>query len=229
MKRMIFLLMLFLLAGCNITVLDPKSDTARDQAFLIWFSFGIMALVVLTVFILFIRFVWKYRLTKEKADFLPKDVSGSKVLEITWIVIPIILLAILAVPTIAITYNQSPVSEGENRDKDGVHVDVTAEQFLWTFTHENDKEVEDVLVIPEGENIILHLRSKDIIHSFWAPALGGKVDVMPHEELVYEIENPDKGTYKGKCAEYCGIQHANMTFEVKVVPMEDYDNYLEEK
>jgi len=229
MKRIIFLLMLFLLAGCNITVLDPKSDTASDQAFLIWFSFGIMALVVLTVFILFIRFVWKYRLTKEKTDFLPKDVSGSKILEITWIVIPIILLAILAVPTIAITYNQSPVSEGENRDKDGVHVDVTAEQFLWTFTHENEKEVEDVLVIPEGENIILHLKSKDIIHSFWAPALGGKVDVMPHEEIVYEIENPDKGTYKGKCAEYCGIQHANMTFKVKVVSMEEYENYLKEK
>src|SRR5690625_4970895 len=110
MKRIILLLMLFLLAGCNITVLDPKSDTASDQAFLIWFSFGIMVIVVVTVFILFIRFVWKYRLTKDKADFLPKDVSGSKVLEITWIVIPIILLSILAVPTIAIIYKIGRVS-----------------------------------------------------------------------------------------------------------------------
>lgn len=229
MKRFILFPVLLLLADCNITVLDPKSDTASEQAFLIWFSFGLMSIVVATVFILFIRFVWKYRFTKDKAGFLPKDVSGNRKLETAWIVLPVLLLVVLAVPTIATTYDQSPVSEDDNRSRDGVHIDVTAEQFLWTFTHENDKEVKDKLVLPEGENIILHLRSKDIIHSFWVPALGGKVDVMPQKELVYEIKNPDKGTYDGKCAEYCGTGHTDMTFEVKVVSQDEYERYLQEK
>lgn len=228
-KTMLFILPLFLfLTGCNITVLDPKSSTGKEQSFLIWFSFGLMCIVVLVVFILFIRFVYKYRYTKEKEGFVPKDVKGNLKLELTWTILPILLLAVLAVPTIAITYDQSPVSDAKE-ELDGVHVHVKAEQFKWTFTHENGKEVEDELVIPEGESVIFHLEAVDVIHSFWIPALAGKVDAIPGKEVTYEIKNPEVGTYKGKCAEYCGIQHAQMTFETRVVSEDDYQKYLKEE
>ncbi|PAV31420.1 cytochrome c oxidase subunit II [Virgibacillus profundi] len=227
MKKLGLLLSLLLLTGCNIAVLEPKSETASDQAFLIVFSFWLMMIVVLTVFVLFVRFVYKYRYTDNKKDFMPKDVKGNKKLEATWIILPILLLAVLAVPTIAITYEQSPVA-GDQSDHEGTHIYVTAQQFSWTFEHETGKEVQNDLVIPEGESIILHLNSKDVIHSFWVPHLGGKVDVLPGEELVYVIENPEIGTYQGKCAEYCGIQHAKMTFEANVVSIEDYERYVNE-
>lgn len=226
MKKVLMTPLLLLLAGCGITVLDPKSSTGKEQAFLIWFSFGLMCIVVLTVFVLFIRFVSKYRFTKEKEDHIPQDVKGNLKLELTWTILPILLLAVLAVPTIAITYDQSPVTGAKDEVK-GVHIDVKAEQFLWTFTHENGKKAENKLVIPEDESIIFHLESKDVIHSFWIPALAGKVDVIPGKKLTYEIKNPEKGTYKGKCAEYCGIQHANMTFETMVVSREEYKTYIE--
>jgi cytochrome c oxidase subunit 2 len=228
MKRLLILPAIFLLSGCNVTILNPKSVTGEEQAFLIRLSLIIMSVVVLAVFILLIWFIRKYYAKRLSGEYVPSTVHGNTKLEVTWTLIPIILLAVLAVPTIAITYHQSPVSEA-NAHKDGVHVDVIAEQFQWTFVHENDKKETNELVIPEGESIIFHLRSKDVIHSFWIPELAGKVDVMPHKELVYEVEDPEIGTYEGKCAEYCGMQHANMRFETKVVSKADYENYLEEE
>lgn len=227
MKKVFVLPLLLLLAGCNITVLDPRSDTASDQAFLIWFSFGLMLIVVVTVLILFVRFVFKYRYRESNKEYIPDDVEGNKLLEATWITIPILILAVLAVPTIAITLEQSPVSNTAS-DKEGTHVYVTAEQFAWTFEHANGKEEMNNLVIPEGESIIFHLTAEDVIHSFWIPALGGKVDAVPGQEIVYEIENPEAGTYDGMCAEYCGVAHADMTFEANVVSAEAYEQYLNE-
>ena len=228
LKRFTLVLVLLMLAGCDITVLNPKSTTGKDQAFLIWFSFGLMLIVLLVVFFLFIKFVATYRYTDKRANFIPEDVHGNKWLELTWTVLPILLLIVLAVPTVAITYNQSPISEALKKD-DAVQIEVEAQQYQWTFTHEGGKAFNQELVIPEGKTIRLHLKSKDVIHSFWVPALGGKVDVMPHKDLYYEIKNPEVGTYHGKCAEYCGLEHAKMIFTAKVVTEDAYEQYLKEE
>lgn len=218
---------LFLLSGCNITILNPKSVTGEEQAFLIRLSLLIMSIVIVVVFVLLLLFVRKYHSKNLPDNYIPSKVHGNKKLELTWTLIPILLLAILAVPTVAVTYYQSPISSSAE-DKEGVHVEVVAKQFEWQFIHDNGKESVDELVIPEGESIIFELYSQDVIHSFWVPELSGKVDVMPHEKLVYEIKDPEIGTYAGKCAEYCGIQHANMRFDVKVVSKEDFKKYLDE-
>ena len=213
-------------AGCsNITILDPKSTTGKEQAYLIWFSMALMAIVILVVFVLFTHFVIKYRYTKERDEIIPKDIKGNTKLELTYTIIPVIMLIVLAVPTVRITLDQSPSSEAAEEQK-GTAIEVTARQFEWIFEHENDKEVTDELVVPEGEPIILHLKSEDVIHSFWVPELAGKVDVFPNKSLTYVIKNPEKGTYRGKCAEFCGVQHTNMTFKVRVVSQDDYEDYL---
>lgn len=227
MKKYLIYLSTLLLAGCsNITVLDTKSTTGQEQATLIWYSLAIMAIVLIVVFSLFIRFVIKYRYTKERKDFIPKDVEGNLPLELTWTIIPIILLAVLAVPTVKTTLDHSPKAETD-ADEDGVHIYVTGQQFTWTFEHENGKTAHDHLVIPEGEKIVFHLESNDVIHSFWIPELAGKVDVMPQKVVTYNIKNAEIGEYAGKCAEYCGVQHANMVFDTKVVSQEDYEEYVE--
>lgn len=225
MKKVSLFLFSLLLVGCsNITVLDPKSETGKDQAYLIWFSLALMSIVILVVFILFTWFIIRYRYTKERQNVIPKDVKGNLKLELTYTILPILLLIVLAVPTIKITMHQSPSTEAAQEK--GTQIDVTAKQFEWNFEHENDKEVTDELIVPEKEPIVLHLQSADVIHSFWVPELAGKVDVFPNKELTYVIEKPEKGTYKGKCAEFCGVQHTDMTFTVKVVSEEDYDEYL---
>jgi cytochrome c oxidase subunit 2 len=227
-KKTVFLSMVLLLTGCsNITVLDPKSATGKEQAFLIWLSLAIMSVVILVVFILFTWFVIKYRSTEKNHDSLPIDVKGNLKLELTYTIIPCLLLIVLAVPTVQITMDQSPSTEAKE-EQDGVHINVVAKQFEWAFEHSNGKKVKDELVIPEEETIIFHLHSEDVIHSFWVPELAGKVDVFPNKELTYIIHDAEKGTYDGKCAEFCGIQHTNMVFNVKVVDQESYDTYLDE-
>ena len=227
-KRNAFFVIVFLLSGCsNITILDPKSETGKDQAYLIWFSLAIMSLVLLTVFVLFTIFVFKYREKKQKGE-LPKDIKGHLKLELTWTIIPIVLLLILAIPTVKITMDQSPSTKA-SQNQNGIHINVEAKQFEWAFQHENGKKATNKLVLPEEESIILHLKSEDVIHSFWVPELAGKVDVFPNKELTYVIEDPEIGQYDGKCAEFCGTHHAKMIFDVEVVSMTDYESYINEK
>ncbi|MDY0404512.1 cytochrome c oxidase subunit II [Virgibacillus sp. 179-BFC.A HS] len=157
---------------------------------------------------------------------MPEDVKGNLKLELTWTILPIILLIVLAVPTIAITYNQSPKMAAEADD--GIDIGVAAQQFTWTFSQPNGKTDQNKLVLPEGEDVTLHLSSKDVIHSFWVPALAGKIDAIPGRTVTYEIKHLQKGTYRGKCAEYCGTQHTNMVFEVQVVSKKAYQKYLKE-
>lgn len=229
MKKLHLLFLLLLLSGCsNITVLNPKSTTGKDQAFLIWLGFGIMLLVLAVVFFLIVKIVITYRYKKER-EHDPSHYLNDKQkrhLQLAWTIIPIILLVILSIPSLWISYHQSPVAEAESRHE-GVHIHVSAKQFQWTFTYDTDKTEENLLILPEGESIILHLSTEDVIHSFWVPELAGKVDLIPNKPIVYEIKEPEIGVYKGKCAEYCGIQHANMTFTVKVISKEEYENYID--
>ncbi|WP_099159346.1 cytochrome c oxidase subunit II [Virgibacillus ndiopensis] len=215
-----------LLTGCDISVLDPQSKTADNQAFLISFSFALMMIVLIIVFLLMTRFVWKYRETEHNKNTIPKDIKGNKKLELTWTILPILLLTVLAVPTIAVTYNQSATTPKATTQDDAIHIDVTAQQFFWTFTYGNGKESTNELVIPENKSIVFHLKSTDVIHSFWIPSLGGKTDVLPEKELVYKIDNPKKGTYDGKCAEFCGVNHTKMRFTARVVSEETYQKWL---
>lgn len=221
-----FGLMCFLLAGCsNITVLNPKSATGKEQTYLIWLGLAVMSIVILVVFVLFTYFVIKYRYKSSHHNFLPKDIKGNLKLELTYTIIPVILLIILAVPTVKITMDHSPSTEAL-KGTEGTHIGVTARQYEWEFEYENEEKVTDILVVPEGESIILHLISEDVVHSFWVPELAGKVDLYPNKELTYEIKEPEEGTYQGKCAEFCGPQHVNMTFTVKVVSEGEYEDYL---
>lgn len=228
MKKILILCTMLLMVGCsNIKVLDPKSVTGKEQAYLIWLSIALMSIVIIVVFTLFTWFVIKYRHTTARKGTLPIDVKGNTKLELTYTIIPVFILLILAVPTVKITLDQSPSTEA-SIEQEGTHINVGVKQFEWSFEHPNGKKEVDELVLPEGEPLIFHLQSEDVIHSFWIPELAGKVDVFPHKELTYVIKDADMGTYDGKCAEFCGIQHGNMTFSVKVVSKEDYEDYLQD-
>ncbi|MFG6119396.1 cytochrome c oxidase subunit II [Thalassobacillus sp. B23F22_16] len=225
MKKLAMVAVLLILSGCNLRVLDPKSQTASDQAFLIYLSFGIMMFVVLVVAVLFIGFTWKYRETEKKRNDVPKHEEGNRTLEIIWTVLPIILLIGLAVPTVMITYDVSNIGASS---EETMHVNVVAEQYRWTFEYENGKETHKNLVLPVDQEVVLHLTSKDVIHSFWVPNLGGKMDMIPGEENQMKITPSEEGTYQGKCAEYCGTLHTDMRFETEVVDQEEFQQWLEE-
>lgn len=220
--------LLFILPGCGLRVLDPASDSAKAQSDLIYFSFALMVVVSLTVFVLLAQFVYTYRDRGEHDSEIPKQTKGHRKLEITWTVIPILIITILAVPTYILSMEQSPNSQTvmNNNGEKTIHVEVQAQQFEWNFVYENGKTTKDRLILPAGYTAVFHVISKDVIHSFWVPKLGGKVDALPDRMNVYRIEGLQKGKYLGKCAEFCGTYHTLMRFSVEIIDQKEFQEWL---
>jgi cytochrome c oxidase subunit 2 len=161
----------------------------------------------------------------------PKQVHGNSVLEISWTVIPAVILAIMAVPTVATIFSLAKRPVGP----DVVHVTVTARQWWWQFSYtDKGSEVETAneLHIPAGQPVYLTLQTpvcsptpcylSGVIHSFWIPELNGKKDVVPGRRQFLKIEADRPGTYLGQCAEYCGLSHADMRMRVVAQPPAEY-------
>ncbi|MBS4217880.1 cytochrome c oxidase subunit II [Bacillus sp. FJAT-49711] len=236
----VFAILALVLSGCGkpyLSALTPAGEVAKEQYDLIMFSLGIMTLVIIVVCVIFVYVLVRFRRTKENEHKIPKQVEGSHVLEIVWTVIPIILLIVLAVPTVAITFKQGDVSAIDRKDADGnpevLVVDVRAHLYWWEFEYPDLGIVTSQdLVIPTDEKVYFRLTSADIKHSFWIPPLGGKLDTNPDNiNKFYLSVDQDKATevgeiFYGKCAELCGPSHAYMDFKVKAVPKGEFDQWV---
>lgn len=220
-------LLVFLMTGCgeaNLTALDPKGPQAQWIYDKMLLSLFVMIFVAAFVFAVFFIILIKFR-RKPGDDTYPKQVHGSTTLEIIWTAIPILLLAILAVPTITGSFMMADTEpEGDHT----VHIKVTGHQFWWQFDYEDEGFTagQDVY-IPTGEKVIFELHASDVIHSFWVPALGGKVDNVPGITNHLWLEADEPGIYKGKCTELCGPEHALMDFKVIALDRPDYDAWVE--
>jgi cytochrome c oxidase subunit 2 len=229
-KRLMPLLlaMTFLLAGCgqaDTSALRPQGPVAQQQFDLMKLSFIVMISVVVVVFALAVYVLIRYRRRPGQTG-IPVQVEGNHKLEIIWTVIPILLLVVIAIPTVRTTFN---LAEDYSKDKDAVKVVVTAHQFWWEFDYpELGIKTSSDLMIPTGTKIAIELQSADVLHSFWVPALGGKMDTNTGEMNKNKmfLEAPNVGVYKGKCAELCGASHALMDFKVESVSPEDFDKWV---
>jgi cytochrome c oxidase subunit 2 len=217
-----------LLTGCGsdtISALRPRGPVARDQLFLMELSLGIMALVTIVVFAIYIYVLVRFRKKKDDKDIIPKQVEGSHVLEIIWTVVPILLLLILAVPTVSYTVK---LAENQVGNKDAIHVKVTAHQFWWQFEYPGLGIVTaQDLVIPKGKKIAFEITSADVLHSFWVPSLAGKQDTNPGMTNTLYFEADDAAVFMGKCAELCGASHALMDFKVVVKSEDDFAKWVD--
>jgi cytochrome c oxidase subunit 2 len=114
---------------------------------------------------------------------------------------------------------------------DRLSVDITGHQFWWEMSYWRPGDVSAAgsandLRIPAGEPVELVLRSNDVIHSFWVPRLAGKTDMIPGRANRMVIQADHPGVYRGQCAEYCGMQHAHMAFDVIALPRAEFDAWL---
>lgn len=100
-------------------------------------------------------------------------------------------------------------------------VDVTAQQWRWTAQYPEDElvgeAVDNRIIIPAGKPVHLKVKSIDVIHSFWVPRLGGKIDAVPGHENTIRLQADRPGIYRGVCAEFCGELHAHMYMEVEAL------------
>lgn len=115
---------------------------------------------------------------------------------------------------------------------DAVNVRIAAHNWWWQITYDDAEPARifttaNELRIPVGRPVIATLTSSDVIHSFWVPSLAGKKDLIPGRTSIIEFRADRPGEYRGQCAEFCGLQHANMALTVMAVPPAEYDAWSE--
>ena len=231
----------FVLAGCSgsgpQSALDPKGPVARDIDDL-WTLVYVLAVVVFVLVSAgLIVSIIRFR-EKKGDDQEPKQLHGNTALEITWTIIPAVILAIISVPTVQGIFDIRNEPTGARID-----VDVVGHQWWWEFTYPGFTDSEgrplttaNELHIPSDETVYLTMTSADVIHSFWVPALNGKRDVVPGSEsnLILRadpgLENEDvgfgRGIIPGQCAEFCGLAHADMRILVFVHSQADFERWV---
>ncbi|TMN23461.1 cytochrome c oxidase subunit II [Lentibacillus cibarius] len=226
--RAVFLLGLtaLVLSACgreNLTALDPKGYGAQKSFDLIILSTVVMLFVLAAVMVVYTIVLIKYRKKKGQEDYIPKQVEGNKTLETIWTIIPIILLLIIAVPTVTATFDLADTSGSD----DHMNIQVTGNQYWWHFNYEGQEiQTSQDMYIPVGEKVYLNMKSADVTHSFWLPTVTGKMDVNPDNENTMYIEAYEEGVYWGKCAEFCGPAHSLMDFKVIAVSQDEFDQWV---
>lgn len=229
----LFTMMALFLAGCGepyLTTLEPKGEGAKMQFSLMMISTIIMVVVVLVVVLIFIYVMFRFREKKGDENKIPEQVEGNHKLEIIWTVIPILLLIILAVPTVSYTFKLADVSpmKAETRDKDALVVNVTAYLYWWEFEYPDHKVVTSQdLIIPTGERVYFNLKGADVKHAFWVPTIGGKMDTNTDNTNQMWLKADEEGIYYGKCTELCGPSHGLMDFKVRAVSKDEFNNWID--
>jgi len=228
------------LSGCGqeeLSALLPTGQVGRDQFNLLLLSSFIMLFVILVVMAIYLVALVRFRRSKVGEDHVPEQTEGSHTLELLWTGIPILLVIMLAVPMVYYTYKLGDVTAMENVDEDGnaehLVVDVTAKLFWWEFEYPDLGIVTaQELVVPMDEKVYFNLMAADVKHSFWIPAVGGKLDNNVENVnkfyLTFEQDSKDlkDGVFYGKCAELCGPSHALMDFKVKTMPRAEFDTWV---
>lgn len=141
----------------------------------------------------------------------------------------------VAFPTIGLAilliYGLSLLPNWTSAEEPTLRINVRAEQYWWRFSYEladgTTLETANELHLPNDATTEFALTSTDVIHSFWIPALGGKMDAIPGRTNVLRLTPTRAGTYRGVCAEFCGPSHTFMAFPVVVHDAEDYTSWLE--
>ena len=212
------------LAGCSPerypqTALLPLSDFARigdsvqDQTFY-W---------ALAVFILvegaLVYSIFRFRGRPDDPE--PSQIHGNTTIEIIWTLIPALILAAIAVPTVKGIFETNRTPAG------AMTIEVIGHQWWWEFRYPDaDVVTANEMYIPAGRTVELKILSADVIHSFWPPRFSGKRDVFPGRETRLWWKADSTGLYPGQCAEYCGIQHARMAFHVRSVTPDEFDAWV---
>jgi cytochrome c oxidase subunit 2 len=177
-----------------------------------WIAVGVFVLVEGLLVVALIRF--RHR----PGRGIPTQVHGNKRLEIAWTIIPALILAGVAVPTVGTIFALAA------KPAHALQINVTGHQWWWEVKYPSlGVTTANEIHIPVGQPVLVYVTSTDVIHSFWVPRLAGKQDLEPGRTNHLIIEASQQGTYLGQCAEYCGFSHANMRLRVMADPPAQFE------
>jgi cytochrome c oxidase subunit 2 len=143
------------------------------------------------------------------------------------ILLPSAAIAVLLVFGTSAGFHQLPLPLTVASGPLPLRVDVEARQWAWSLRYpESGVQLHNELRLPVGQPVDIHVRSRDVIHSFWVPRLGGKIDAIPGRTNVVRLQADQAGTFRGQCAEFCGLHHAHMVMTVIAMPVAEFEAWL---
>jgi cytochrome c oxidase subunit II len=166
--------------------------------------------------------VWRFRARPgDTGDGAP--IHGNTRLEVIWVTVPFILVTGLAI------YGWVVLNDIEAKEPNELTVNVTGQQFTWSFEYPNEKVKSTDLVLPLDRPVHFRIKTKDVIHSFWVPQFRLKSDAVPGITTTIRLTPDRLGNYEVVCAELCGIGHATMRNRVRVVRTAAFEDWLAEE
>jgi cytochrome c oxidase subunit II len=203
----------------------PQAGRIKD---LYWFILGISAVIFLIVEVSLILFIVQYRSRGRPRTDEGPQIRGHTRLELIWTGIPVlILVAIMTFVFYKLPGIQDIPDANAAGEKLTVHVE--GRQFYWRFTYPNGAVSVNELRLPAGRPVELVVTApvNDVIHSWWIPALAGKMDAIPGKVNHLDFVAPSSpGLYQGQCAEFCGLQHALMLAQARIVTEGEFDAWV---
>ena len=206
---------------------DPLGPQARASADVYWIMF-VCAIIVLAI--VDGGLIYAGLRFRERPGHVAKQFHGHNFLELVWTVVPTLMVISFSVLSFQ---KLTTINDTSNA---AMTIDVQAQQWTWIFNYPKEDRFKlsdgsylqgaTELHIPVGQKIHLQLSSKDVIHSFWVPNIGGKKDAVPGRPTDLWIQADKPGTYKGQCFEFCGTGHADMLITLVVQTPDDYASWV---
>lgn len=229
---LLFMGLSLLLSACVFdgpqSTFDTVAPVGEKQMWLLGYTTVISLFVMAGVIGVLFYALWKYR-AKEGDDSIPAQTHGNTLVEVSLIALAVVITVIVIVPAVRINFE---TGVHVTPTEDDVIVNVTGYQWWWAMEYPEEGIVTaNEIHIPQGDyKLILNLASADVLHSFWMPKLGGKMDLIPNQDnqlwLQIEADTPT-GVYYGECAELCLGAHAYMRMRVIIDTPEAYQAWLE--
>ena len=211
----------------SLSVLDSSSGYNREMNVLVIWGLVFAALIFIGTSAALFYTVFKFRGDKNTAE--PAQFHGNNRLEITLVAAPVVIVMVLGLLTVRTMARLNPTPTG------ALPVNAVAAQFFWNFEYPNVGVTAPAtglvtngneLIVPTKTSIAMTATSRDVIHGFWVPNLGGQRDAIPSVKKTWQIDTDKPGVYQGNCTLLCGASHANMRFKVIALPEADYQQFL---
>jgi cytochrome c oxidase subunit 2 len=213
------------------SIFDPAATPARSEFGLSMLVLSVTLVVFLLVggLLLYVLIRFRHRPTDSERE--PAQIYGSNQIELSWTVIPILIVVMLFLSTTRVILE----TEAAPKPSGALDVTVIGHQFWWEFRYPKLGIVTaNELHIPVSDPATptptyLGMSSADTNHSFWVPRLAGKMDLIPNRLNTMWIDPQEPGLYLGQCAQYCGTQHAKMLLRVYAQSPEDFAAWIKQQ
>ncbi|MFJ7890019.1 cytochrome aa3 quinol oxidase subunit II [Lysinibacillus xylanilyticus] len=217
------------LTGCEpLLVLDPKGPQGQVQAKDIMLSIWIMSVILIVVYVILAYMLFKFRASKQSADYKPPYIKGSTMVEIICVGIPVLIVIFLSIVSVQ-SNNKVESTPAEYKDKEPLIIYAATSNWKWHFSYPAENiETVNYLYIPVDRPIEFKLYSYGPITSFWIPQLGGQKYAMSDMVNTLHLGANTPGEYMGRNASFSGKGFAENTFRVEAVHQEEFHSWVKD-